>query len=171
MASNLEKYKQDLERLIKSGTELLAAFQKWCKDQYYADESIYGYQMWYSEAHEVIKQILPKRLEEFEKFYKDDNRKIINSRNMDELDYTIQVALLLGQRHLIVVNKFQNQLEILKSAQLRFESSLFEIKQLVQADLFDSELEAARELLKNDFMRAAGAISGVVLEKHLAQVC
>jgi hypothetical protein len=37
--------------------------------------------------------------------------------------------------------------------------------------LFDSELDAARELLKNKFVRAAGAVAGVVLERHLAQVC
>ena len=42
---------------------------------------------------------------------------------------------------------------------------------MVQADLLDSELEAASELLKHKFMRAAGAVAGVVLEKHLAQVC
>jgi hypothetical protein len=41
----------------------------------------------------------------------------------------------------------------------------------VQADLFDSELEAASELAKRGFTRAAGAIAGVVLEKHLGQVC
>ena len=41
----------------------------------------------------------------------------------------------------------------------------------MQADLFDSEIDAARELLKNKFLRAAGAIAGVVLEKHLHQVC
>jgi hypothetical protein len=53
----------------------------------------------------------------------------------------------------------------------RFESSLFDIRQLVQADLFDSELEAADELVKQKFVRAAGALAGVVLERHLAQVC
>jgi hypothetical protein len=40
----------------------------------------------------------------------------------------------------------------------------------VQADLFDSELDAAKELAKNNFTRAAGALAGVVLERHLAQV-
>src|ERR1700722_14199559 len=39
------------------------------------------------------------------------------------------------------------------------------------ADLFDSELDAAAELSKSGFTRAAGALAGVVLEKHLAQVC
>src|SRR5690606_2284536 len=59
---------------------------------------------------------------------------------------------------------------ILKSAQARFESTLLDIRQLVQADLFDSELDAATELVKKGFLRAAGAVAGVVLEKHLAQV-
>ena len=53
----------------------------------------------------------------------------------------------------------------------RFETSLFDIRQLVQADLFDSDLDAADELVKKKFTRAAGAVAGVVLERHLAQVC
>jgi hypothetical protein len=68
------------------------------------------------------------------------------------------------------VPQYRQQLAILSAARARFESSLFEIKQLVQADIFDSEIDSARELLKNKFLRAAGAIAGVVLEKHLQQV-
>ena len=41
------------------------------------------------------------------------------------------------------------------------------IRQLAQADLFDSELDAAKELAKNKFTRAAGAVAAVVLERHL----
>ena len=59
----------------------------------------------------------------------------------------------------------------MESLRSRFDSSLFEIKQLLQADLFDSELDAARELLNNGFLRASGAICGVILEKHLGLVC
>lgn len=66
---------------------------------------------------------------------------------------------------------FENQLGIVKAAQKRFESSLFDIRQLVQTVLFDSELDAARELNKKGFSRGAKAIADVVLEKHLAQVC
>ena len=40
----------------------------------------------------------------------------------------------------------------------------------MQADLFDSEIQSAHELLKKGFLRASGAVSGVVLEKHLLQV-
>ena len=65
---------------------------------------------------------------------------------------------------------FRQQLAMLKAVESRFESSLYDIKQLVMADLFDSELASAQELEKRGFLRAAGALAGVVLEKHLAQV-
>jgi hypothetical protein len=38
------------------------------------------------------------------------------------------------------------------------------------ASLFDSELDAALELGHKGFSPAAGAMAGVVLEKHLAEV-
>ena len=65
----------------------------------------------------------------------------------------------------------KQQLAIVKAISNRFESSLFDIRQLVQADLFDSELEAAQALVKQGFLRAGGAMAGVVMERHLAQVC
>ena len=42
---------------------------------------------------------------------------------------------------------------------------------MTRADLFDSEMDKASELLKDGFLRSAGVIAGVVLEKHLNQVC
>jgi len=176
MLSNLEKYKQDLKRLINEGDNLFSDLKK-NKYKAYAFHS--GYQKWYSEAQEVIKQILPNRYDEFNQLYSGAKRNSINS-----LTYTIRDWLLgigasvneLTRQKMFddvgaVVMRFQNQLYILKSAEARFESSLFDIKQLVQADLFDSELDAARELNKKGFMRGAGAIAGVVLENHLSQVC
>ena len=68
------------------------------------------------------------------------------------------------------IPQLTQQVAILKSVEARFESSLFEIRALVQADVFDSELDAARELNKNGFFRAAGAVSGVVLEAHLKEL-
>lgn len=70
-----------------------------------------------------------------------------------------------------IIMKFQTQFMILKSVQVKFESSLFDIKQLLQADLLDSEIDSSKELLKNGYLRASGVIAGVVLETHLSQVC
>jgi hypothetical protein len=136
------------------------------------------YQNWYSESLALIKQLLPDRLLDFTRLYeKPKNRKEIDNGNYVIEDYlqglTItrswDKAKLVGPDAAIPC--FQQQLNILKSISRRFESSLFNIRQLVQADIFDSELDAARELIKSGFLRAAGAMAGVVLEKHLAQVC
>lgn len=196
MEKNLERFKKDLKRLIDEGNQLLMAMRfeffrgdfenelkRDLKDKKKVSEYIKklpsfrdGYQTWYSEALILLKQILPERVSDFIKLYeKPKTRKDITSEN-----YVIEDALhgllvtddwerVIGAKAAIL--KFIQQLNIVKSVNRRFESSLFNIKQLVQADLFDSELDAARELNKKGFTRGAGAIAGVVLEKHLAQVC
>jgi len=199
MISNLEKYKKDLEDLVKRGEMLLIAirakflpelFRKELKEVLKEEEKIHqflkklpsftsDYQIWYSEALVLLKQLLPDRVDDFVSLYKKPKtkRKEITFEN-----YVIEDALkglrvtkrwekeeVVGPSAAIPL--FEQQLNILKSLQRRFESSLFDIRQLVQADLFDSELNAARELNKKGFTRGAGAIAGVVLEKHLSQVC
>jgi hypothetical protein len=191
MSSNIEKYKKDLEKLEKKGEALLSAMQYECYPERF--EEALGdklkefkkalpkfdndYQSWYSEAKVVIKQLLPDRLSDFERHYeKPKPRKDITYDNYRIEDYLQGLNVTRGWEKEKVVGpdaaipQFQQQLAILKAVSSRFESSLFDIRQIVQADLFDSELEAARELLKNGFLRAAGAVSGVVLEKHLGQV-
>lgn len=194
--TNLEKYKTDLDRLIRKGQTLLQSVQREYHEKGF--EKVYkkalgdkydefverlprfssGYQHWYSEASAVVKQLIPDRLSDFVRLYeRPKSRKEVTWENYMIEDLLQGLTVTRGYNKDLVVNatagipRFEQQLEILKSAQGRFESSLFDIKQLVQADLFDSELDAARELLKNKFVRAAGAIAGVVLEKHLAQVC
>lgn len=48
---------------------------------------------------------------------------------------------------------------------------LSSVRTLVQADVFDSELEQAEELLKNGYHIAAAVIAGVVLETYLRELC
>ncbi len=134
------------------------------------------YQEWYSESGALIKQVLPDRLDDFKSQYEVPRvRKEISFSNYVISDYLIGLQRTRGGDVVVDksagIPKFKIQLAILKAARKRFESSLFEIRQLVQADLFDGEIESARELLKNKYLRAAGAIAGVVIEKHLRQVC
>ena len=137
------------------------------------------YQLWYTEALSVIKQLIPQRIEEFVLLYEGESRR----KNVNVGTYNIQDWMTgvrsgesgVGKKYFddfaVAVMRFTAQLEILKAANSRFESSLHDFKQIVQANLFDSELEAAQELISKGFLRAAGAIAGVVLEKHLAEVC
>ena len=84
MESNLSKYKNDMRRLIDKGQLLyyrmaldlditgeksknqLKALTKKVKLPHFKEE----YETWYSEAQQVIKQIIPDRLNDF-KLYKE----------------------------------------------------------------------------------------------------
>jgi len=200
MISNIESYKNDLEELIIQGAKLELSMRREClgDDKEKLDESIKKklgeeegkkqidklpsftneYQTWYSEAHILIKQLLPNRLSDFMRHYeKQKSRKEITNENYRIEDYLQGLSLSRGYTNEVIVGPkaaiphFRQQLAILEAAKKRFESSLFDIKQLAQADLFDSELEAAKELAKNKFTRGAGAVAGVVLERHLIQIC
>lgn len=196
MPSNLDRYKKDLDALLAKGEELHLTMQAECfpdqvervlKKQYgdKAKETLKvlpsfaeAYQRWYSEAKVLIRQLLPDRLADFVRYYeKPKPRKDVTYENYRIEDYLQGLKVTRGWEKAKVVGpdaaipQFQQQLAILKSVKARFESSLFDIRQLVQADLFDSELDAAKELAKKKFTRAAGALAGVVLESHLAQVC
>ena len=179
---NLRRYKEDLEKLIKKGQELLVAVTYECtpdgKDialmrAFKMDLSIdreedilsfsEEYELWYTEARAVVRQLLPDRLEDFCAYYNE------KGGNYTLADYLAGNMLYTELER--AVSLFQQQLVIVQAASHRLESSLFDIRKLVQADLFDSELEAAEAFIDSGFHRAAGAIAGVIMEKHLAQVC
>ena len=192
MSSNLVKYKEDLEKLIKIGKDMntdltiraIGRNETLDAELEKLKKMVNGlfekqYQQWYTEAHAVILQIIPTRIGEFEELYF-GNRK---SKDINASTYGVQhwlngvrsnIDRFTGEKFFddfaAASMKFKTQFEILCSANSRFTSSLFDIRQILQADLFDSELDAARELLKNGFLRGAGAIAGVVLERHLGQV-
>lgn len=197
MASNLERYREDLKRLIGVGEEMHADLRvraitrkkmepgKLKKHMEELKAKVVGafekkYQSWYTEAHAVVGQLIPDRVVEFRSLYESDSKR----KQVDVTTFAIQ-DWLLGRRTTVdwrtnekfyddegvVTMKFAVQLEILKSAEVRFESKLLDLQTLVRADLFDSEVERARELLKAGFLRAAGVVAGVVLEAHLRQVC
>jgi len=195
--SQLERYKKDLDALIAKGEVLAFALLKQFsmleylravmmlspkeRDRFLGSLPLFTneYQPWYSEAMALVRQLLPDRLEDFISHYKTPTiRSIITMENYRiedflqglEFKYTSSGTVKLRGPDAAITH-FQQQLAIVKAVNARFESALFDIRQLVQADLFDSELEAASELLKHKFTRAAGALAGVVLERHLVQVC
>ena len=198
---NLTKYKEDLKRLLETGDALRFRMEWECKQERFEKalekekperrEEIRkmleelppfaeGYQAWYSESKTLIRQLLPDRLDDFIGYYeKPKVRKDITYENYHISDYLLRLKLTRKNwnEEVVVVGpsaaipRFQQQLAIVKAVKRRFESSLFDIRQIVQADLFDSELESAQALVKHGFLRPAGVLAGVVMEKHLVQVC
>jgi hypothetical protein len=183
--TNLDKYKKDLDNLLDTAVRLQLGFLKEVKmlESAVNKEEVKNikpldfrsnYEAWYTEALAIIKQLIPSRLQDFICLYRNEKRKELNHSTYTISDHLIGVTItrynyLLDGKS--AFPKFQQQFGIIQSIKQRFESSLFDIKQLVQADLFDSEIATARELNKKGFTRAAGAICGVMIEKHLGQVC
>ena len=191
---NKDRYEKDLTDLIDQGQRLLRALGKefFPEDYTSAVEGPLGegsaehtrklpsfiveYQPWYSEAKVLVRQLLPDRLSDFTRNYeKPTSRKGITHENYTIEDYLHRITVTRDSTTVVgpisALTRFQQQLSIVMSIRGRFRSSLFDIRQMAQADLFDSELEAARELAKHKFNRAAGVVAGVVLERHLKEVC
>jgi len=181
MTTKATKIKEEIKQLILTGHAIYygLAFD-------YTDETTKkkikdikidfnkNYEKWYSEAREVIKQLIPDRLKDFDSLYKNDKRK-----EVDFLTYTVSDALIGVETRLggilkcspnTALPKMMNQINILESVEKAVDGILFNLTNVLQADLFDGELEEAKVLNKNGYFRAAGAVAGVVLEKHLHQV-
>lgn len=196
MATNMDRFKSDLDELLKRGRMLKMAmtyekdperFAAAVKKQHGKESENFlkslpsfnaDYQRWYSEALALLRQLLPDRVADFMRHYeKPKSRKEIDFESYRIEDALQGIVVKRGYDSQIIVDSsaaiphFDQQLAMVEAAKARFTSSLFEIRQLVQADLLDSELDAAEVLAKHKFTRAAGAVAGVVLERHLSQVC
>jgi hypothetical protein len=175
MLSNIEKYKKDIKNLIKNGEIIL----KEMKDDESLNQLRQKYELWYSESYAVIKIVLPDRISDFSKMYYDDKKKaglithfqyVLSKAFYPDFDYLLSTRIVPPKEIDISKSVFDSQLGILKACSKRFESSLFDIKQLLKADIFDSELDVSSELNKKGFSRGAGAVAGVVLEGYLLQI-
>ena len=140
--------REELERLVEEGKDLeniagalIESGRATVMSRSWPAELKHKYELWYTESLAVVEQILPSRLDHFRASYRNGPRGVVR------------------------------QYAILDAARKRLDSSLYDIRYMVQADLFDSELDAAKQLLKFGHFRAAGAVSGVVLEKHLQGIC
>jgi len=183
--SNITKFKDELKALIAEGELLryslaleLDIVDKDARQQL-GDMKLprfkETYERWYSVSMQVVKQVLPDRLADFIRQYKDEKRKQTDYLTYGVSDYMIGIKVTRGIKTVVdstaAFPKFEQQLNILKSAQGRLENALFDMIEILQADLFDDELDTATELSKKGFLRGAGAVAGVVLEKHLDHVC
>jgi len=189
MDSKFDTLKKELKELIRKGDLLYYSMadeqdklpdgfkEKLEKKGIELPVFVSEYDTWYSEALLVIKQIMPDRYDDFVKQYKNEKRKEIDFLTYGIADYLLGLRTTRGGGYEVVADqsaaipKMQNQNSILASAEKRFESALFDIQEVLQADIYDSELSAAKELAKKGFARGGGAVAGVVLEKHLGHVC
>lgn len=141
------------------------------------------YQLWYTEALAMIKLVLPSRLDDFSGLYEYPAKRSkltkANFRIADAMrghSATEKIKTIVGDDEIVVANwatccdLVLTQCDILEAAAAALTTPLHKIQQGAQRNLLNSELLAAYELREKGFNRAAGAMAGVILKRHLASV-
>src|SRR5262245_53849428 len=153
MTKNITRFKPDLQRLIQDGQLLHLAMRYEVHSEQFAaalrkqlgkDEAqelikslptfSVGYERWYSESLVVLRQLLPDRVGDFVGLYeKPKGRKEVQYGNYVIQDYLQGLRVTLRGEEKVgpgaAICQFEQQLAILKAAEARFESSLFEMRQ------------------------------------------
>jgi hypothetical protein len=133
------------------------------------------YQRWDTQSLKIVQTLSPEKYDEFVNYFSTNpNRKLLEAsiqdyvRGMGEAKgaYTEELPFDPQERARL---RFLNQLQVLDELSYRVETILADVEGHLFAELQDKELEAANALKKIS-LRAAGALAGVVLERHLQRV-
>ena len=118
------------------------------------------YQGWYSSCCALLERNYDReRTSEFKSEYEKNIKTIISANYITiDTEYTF-------------IDSFKHQASILNALPLYLEHRLFDIELTVASILMDDELLKAEYLLKKGFIREAGNLSGVVLERYLKMMC
>jgi hypothetical protein len=131
------------------------------------------YQDWYSQAIRVVEQLLPDRYNEFRALYKDERRKTLDIETFGIADYIggyAPVTFARGTAADRALACFRQQVAIVNTAKARLDSVLTDIGRTVHGEILDDELDEARKLLADGYLRPAGVVAGVALEGHLKKL-
>lgn len=134
------------------------------------------YESWYTKSLAVVQQLIPERLDDFINAYKCDKRKALDATTYRIYDFLQGIVQKDGYGEESFNSKgcfdmlLVRQISILHAALENVDSILHDIKGVLKAEMYDSELEAAKELRKNNHIRAAGVLCGVLLEGYFNSV-
>lgn len=161
LATGLSLYSpsKDFKKLPKEDSDKIVFFFK-------------NYEKWYTKSLAIIKVLLPDRYADFSLLYRNEKRKQLTWQTYTLSDATQEITTNDNSLHPHHAStKLYQQLSMVEACLDKFESKISDIHSILQADVFDSEIESSRHLLSRGFLRAAGAVCGVVIEKHLSEIC
>ena len=121
------------------------------------------YESWYTRSENLVSAYLPSRLEEFEE---------ARSEIKEYFDLE-KPSAGLGWENAFTgfVDLFDEQRHLLNSVPDRIESARLEAWQQISRRVEKEEIQQARELFDEDFVRASGVVAAVALERHLLTLC
>ncbi len=136
------------------------------------------YHSWYAKAYKVVRIFAPERLEEFEKFYTGDKtiKKIedLNAITAGITHYLQGWIVTKNDGEVNFNNTFESgmrvQIFILAAIVTNLDNDIYNLESGIHYEIYQSEMDIARDLRKKKYFRAAGSIAGVVIEVHLKKV-
>ena len=129
------------------------------------------YQDWYNRSLFLLDLVVPERKQEFIRQYEPDpKRKGLNSLNYTIYD-TLRGVYPSDSTPLVSFNNLKIQISIIGSLKAVITEKIYRLKDLIESEVFESELDSASYLLSKGFKRSAGAICGVLIERYLASLC
>ena len=133
------------------------------------------YQRWDTQSLKIVQTLAPDKYDEFVGYFSNNpNRKLLDAciqeyiRSMGQAKDAYTEELPFDPHELARI-RFLKQLQVLDELSYQIESVLADAEEHLFAELQEKELEAARALQPID-LRAAGALAGVVLERHLQKL-
>jgi hypothetical protein len=122
-----------------------------------------NYRFWHSIAWPLVTANLPERVGEFEKMY--DQATFAAQR------FVTEYGEIQGNQVSNFSEYFSNQIGFVRSIPRNLQSKVLALRGLVARDLMEDELTVSLSLLRENYIREAGVIAGVVLERHLKMLC
>ncbi|WP_141551643.1 hypothetical protein [Natrinema sp. CBA1119] len=120
------------------------------------------YEIWHTAARPLVDDYLPQRLNDFDSKY-DGFKEIISLR----------VDAKIGSKDVFdkAIDLFDQQRNLVKALPAKVKSEKFRAREQISSRLTRDEIQQARQLFNNDFIRASGVVAAVALERHLLTMC
>ena len=112
------------------------------------------YQQWVSASRVLIARNHPSRLDEFNELYELAKSTLTNKHISKSVQFELQ-------------ERIDRQSDLLSAIPSHLKYSLYDIELEAYSAIINDELQAAEHLLSKGFLRPAGSLAGVLLERHL----
>ena len=179
-SNKLNKYNVANKTAIKKSSSIIEEYEQtrpYEKAKDHANKFIECYLTGFYSTSKSIKFLYQEKYQEFNSFYYNQNTtesrhpvnfKICNYLKNEKLNHTsIYYFNNEYERIKIVYDNFNNQRLILKAIIDNFYSFSFNYEKETYMPFQEENIDSTQELFDNNFIRASGAICGVIIEKHL----
>jgi len=125
------------------------------------------YQSWFTAVRAIVAHNQPDRIQELDNLYSTPAKRTGKVRAEPCIKELLTSGYISESDQILLADLIGAQADILAAVPRHLTYSLLDMQLATYAELMDDELLAARELLRGGFLRPAGVLAGVMLERHL----